>query len=268
MSEIVVVGAGMLGDRHLTIETIDAISSADCVFHMIVGAAAIEKLQKLNTNTHGLLEFYQEGALDLEVYGKIVSFLIAQAKFFPRMTFVVMGHPSIYVAPTHLLLEHAPRYGIAVRLCPAISAIDSILALMPFDIANTGLQILDGNRIVAYALEPARNVPLLVFQVGCFGSGYITRITVNSRDRLRPLVEYLMRFYPAEHPVELIECEMGLPHRAVRLGISLSALASNGHLVTYNTTLYVPPLEPVRVKNEAFQQALLDPRVTSSLVRK
>jgi uncharacterized protein YabN with tetrapyrrole methylase and pyrophosphatase domain len=266
MPEIVVAGAGMLSSLHMTVDTIREVSLADHVFHMLSGPPAIAMLQRLNPRTHSLVGFYREGDLDLDVYNRIVSFLIAQAMAHQRIVFVVMGHPSIYVAPTHLLTEHAPRYGVTVRICPAVSAIDTILAVMPFDIANTGLQILDANRIVAYALEPARNVPLLVFQVGCFGSGYITRLTANSPDRLRPLAEYLGRIYPPEHVVELIESEMEWPHRAVRLRMPLMELASNGHLVTYNTTLYVPPCQPVKVENVDFQQGLLDSAAVGKLV--
>ncbi len=207
----------------------------------------------------------EKNDLDLEVYCRIASFLIAQASSCHRITFLVMGHPCIYVFVTELIRRHAPQYNVAVRILPAVSAIDTILALMDFDISNTGLQILDANRIVSYALTPAKNVPLLIFQVGCFGSGFITRTTQNSPDRIRVLVEYLMRFYPADHPVEVIECDMGAPHRTVRFTLPLASLCWNGNLINYNTTLYLPPAEAIRIKNSEFHRRLVDPNVVAKL---
>lgn len=266
MSELVVMGSGLMGSHHLTLETIEEIRRADVVFHLVTGAEAVEALARLNPNLYSLIDFYREGAVDLEVYGQIVSYLLAQAMAGRRVGFVVMGHPSVYVAATHMLVEHGPRYGVNVRVLAALSTIDVMLTSLPFDIANTGLQVLDANRLVAYALEPQRNVPLLVFQVGCFGSGIITRLKQNHEERLRPLVEYLLRFYPEGHPVEIVECEMGWPHRAVRHRLPLGELASAGHLVNYNTTLYVPASEKPEVRDPDFQASLLDPEAVASLV--
>lgn len=268
MSEIVITGSGLLGHHHLTLETVAAVSSADVVYHLVTGDEAVRTLHGLNPETYGLVSFYRDGALDLDVYGRIVSFLIAQAMAGRRVAFVVMGHPSIYVAPTHLLVEHGPRWGVRVRVLPALSTIDAILALMPFDIANTGLQILDANRLVSYGLVPMRNVPLLLFQVGCFGSGFITRTVRNAPDRLRVLVDQLRLCYPDDHPIELIECEMGLPHRAVRISMPLAALAEHGHRVNYNTTVFIPAAEPVVVRSPEFQARLVDPGAVAELVER
>jgi precorrin-6B methylase 1 len=266
MSEIVVMGAGLMGSHHLTLETVAELQRAEVVFHLVTGLEAVRTLARLNPNLYSMMEFYREGAVDLEVYSHMVSYLLAQALAHRRIGFVVMGHPSIYVAPTHLLLEHGPRYGVQVRVLAALSTLDVLLSSLPFDIANTGLQVLDANRLVAYALEPQRNVPLLLFQAGCFGSGIITRMQQNHPERLRPLVDYLQRFYPLEHPTEIVECEMGWPHRAVRLPLPLNALAQAGHLVTYNTTLYLPACEQPEVRNLAFQEQLLNPQAVASLV--
>jgi uncharacterized protein YabN with tetrapyrrole methylase and pyrophosphatase domain len=267
MGEIVVMGSGLLGSHHLTLETVEAMSSADVVYHLVTGVEAEQRMKQLNPRVFSLISFYRDGDLDLEVYGRIVSFLLAQAMVHRRVGFVVMGHPSIYVAPTHLLVEHGPRHGVPVHVLPALSSIDTILTQMPFDIANTGLQILDSNRLVSYGLVPMRNVPLLVFQVGCFGSGFITRQVQNAPDRLRPLVEYLLAYYPSEHPVELIECEMGWPHRAVRHRLTLAQLATSGHLVNYNSTLFVPQAEPVSIRAPEFHARLVAPEAVSSLVQ-
>ncbi|MCG5055966.1 MAG: hypothetical protein KA712_23670 [Myxococcales bacterium] len=265
--EIIICGAGMLGSHHTTLETADVVAKADVVYHLVSGVEAVAALRRLNANTRSLIDFYREGDLDLEVYGRIVSFLIGEGLRHASVVLVVMGHPSIYVSPTHLLVEHAPQYGVSVRVLPALSAIDTLLTTMPFDIANTGLQVLDANRMVSYALQPMRNVPLLIFQVGCFGSGFITRVTPNHAERLRPLAEYLMGFYPPGHMVELVECEMGAPHREVRISMPLAALASSGDKITYNTTLFVPPCERLQVRNAAFHANLVRPGVVNHLIR-
>lgn len=266
MKEIVVAGVGMTSTRHMTFEVAEALTQSNCVFHMVTGVEAVKFLQSINRNTYSLVGLYKDGHLDLDVYNQIASFLIAQAIAQHQIAFVVMGHPSIYVAPTHLLAFYAPKYGVNVRVLPGISSLDTIVATLPFDIGNSGLQILDANRIVSYALEPMSNTPLLVLQVGCFGSGYITRMQENGTARLSSLVEYLLNFYPGNHLIQLIECAMGSDHGGSIHTLPLSALAHNGHLATYNTTLYVPPATPISVKNQRFHEQLLNPQYVSSLL--
>ena len=263
---VTVVGCGLAGARHLTLETVETIRAADVVYHLVTGDEAVAAFAALNPQTYGLIGFYRDGALDLDVYAQIVSFVIAQALVPRRVVLVVMGHPSIYVAPTHMLQEHGPRYGVPVSVLPAISSIDVMLTDFPFDIANTGLQILDANRLVTYRLRPQRNVPLLLFQVGCFGSGIITRTQQNHPGRLSALADYLLGFYGAAHEVVLIEGGMGFPHRPVRHRMPLAELATNGHLVTYNTTLYVPAEERVAVRDAEFLARLTDPHAAAELV--
>lgn len=250
----------------MTLETVSTIASADVVYHLVTGIEAVNEIKRLNPNTHGLFQMYREGALDLEVYGQIVSFLLAQSLASQRVVFVVMGHPSIYVAATHLLREHGPRWGVRVNVLAGVSAIDVLLLSMPADIGSTGLQILDANRLVAYQLTPDNRVPAMIFQIGCFGSGYITRSQGNHPGRLAPLARYLQRYYPAAHEVDLVECDMGAPHAETRHRLVLDDLARAGHLVNYNSTLYLPPARPFQVLDSQFQAQLVDPRAIDALV--
>jgi tetrapyrrole methylase family protein / MazG family protein len=230
MAEISIVGVGIRGARHMTLETVDAIRAADVVFYLVTGAEAVAEIRRLNRNTHGLFHMYREGALDLDVYGQIVSFLLAQGIAAPRVVFAVMGHPSIYVAATHLLREHGPRWGVRINVLAGVSAIDVLLLSMP-DIGSSGLQILDANRLVSYRLTPDNRVPAMIFQIGCFGSGFITHGQENRPDRL-----------------------------------ALAELARAGHLVNYNSTLFVPPARPFEVLDGQFQAQLVDPRAIGERV--
>ncbi|RFP17524.1 hypothetical protein D0T25_12210 [Duganella sp. BJB488] len=266
MTEIDIVGVGIRGARHMTLETVEAIATADVVYHLVTGVEAVNEIRRINPNTHGLFHMYREGALDLEVYGQIVSFLLAQSLASQRMVFVVMGHPSIYVAATHLLREHGPRWGVRVNVLAGVSAIDVLLLSMPADIGSTGLQILDANRLVSYRLTPDNRVPALIFQIGCFGSGFITRSQGNHPRRLALLAGYLLGWYPPEHGVELIECDMGFPHAETRHRLTLAQLAGAGHLANYNSTLYLPPARPVQVLDGRFQAQLVDPDAIEGLI--
>ena len=266
MGRLVIVGVGLRGERHLTLETVEALRAADVVFHLITGVEAVRCLERYNPETHSLLHFYREGALDLDVYGDIASYLLAQS-IERDVVFAVMGHPSIYVAATHLLVEHGPRWGVEVTVLAGISTLDALLLMMPHDIGNTGLQILDANRLVTYGLRPDPSVPLMLFQVGCFGSGYITRSQMNGAGRLAPLAAYLSTIYPATHLVHLIEYGMGYPHRSQMHRMTLADLAVAGALVTYNSTLFIPPAVAFQVVDPGFQAQLIDPRAVGNLVQ-
>jgi uncharacterized protein YabN with tetrapyrrole methylase and pyrophosphatase domain len=266
MAEITIVGTGIQGRRHMTQETVAALSSADVVYHLVTGREAVDELMRLNPNSHGLFDMYSEGALDLDVYYRIVSFLLARAMPDRRVVFAVMGHPSIYVAATHLLREHGPRWGVQVRVMAGVSAVDVMLLSLNADIGSTGMQVLDANRLVSYQLVPETRMPAIVFQIGCFGSGYITRSQVNAPDRLAPLAAYLQRFYPAAHPVDIVECDMGFPHQEQRYRMPLAELANRAGVVTYNSTLFIPPAAALQVLDPAFQHRLVDPAAVGALV--
>lgn len=266
MPKITIIGTGLRGERHLTLEAIEALSRAERVYHLVTGIEAVQTLSRFNPVVLPLFHFYQEGALDLEVYGQIASFLIAEGQQLD-IVFAVMGHPSIYVAPTHLLIENGPRWGVAVDVLAGISTIDSIILTLPRDIGSTGLQVLDSNRLVSYGLTPDPRVPLLLFQVGCFGSGYITRCRENADNRLSRLVDALLVFYPEKHPVRLVEYGMGYPHTERNYVLYLRDLRHAGALVNYNTTLLVPAARPVHVADLEFQSQLMDPTVATAMVK-
>lgn len=266
MGRIRIVGTGLQGERHLTLEAVDALASAERVYHLVSGREAAAALARFNLQLYPLFDFYREGVLDLEVYSDIASFLIAEGQQ-RDIVFAVMGHPCIYVAPTHLLLDHGPRWGVAVEVMAGISTIDAMILNMPDDIGNTGLQILDANRLVSYGLTPDPRVPMLLFQIGCFGSGYITRCRENSDTRLAPLAAVLGRHYPAGHLVYIVEYGMGFPHTEQCHAIPLALLGEAGALVNYNSTLLVPPSQRVTVVDPHFQARLIDPAFVPSVVR-
>jgi hypothetical protein len=141
---------------------------------------------------------------------------------------------------------------------PGVSSIDALLAQFPFDISSTGLQLLDANHIVSYGLRPMTDVPLLLLQIGTFGSALITRLHANDPGRLRPLVRYLTQLYSAQHPVTVLEAQMGPAHSPVETTLPLGDLAHAGALVTYNSTLFVPATRRPGVVNHAFHHSLMD----------
>jgi hypothetical protein len=265
--EVIVLGVGLRGAADVTLGTLAEIQACDLVLHLVNGVEIVSALHAWNSNVVSLLPLYQEGKLDLEVYEDITLTVLREARTRGRVGLVVMGHPSIYVAPTQLLLQLAQPHGVAVHVIPALSSIDAIMPVIELDIGSTGLQVYDANRLVDYDILPRPDVPLLIFQAGCFGSGYITRLRPNRPDRLQRLVDHLCRVYPRAHAISVLECQMSAPHKAVNWRLPLATLAANSHLVSYNSTLYLPPSVPLHISDPVFHDGLLDPAALPRLVQ-
>ena len=257
-ADILIMGAGVYGANQITAETHAALSRCARIFHLTVSEDVGRYLASNFSSAQSLVPLYVDGKLDLDVYHEIAQLVIDCARVLRPTGLLVVGHPSFYVSPTELILERAFRQGLTVHVYPAVSTLDAMMAMLRIDIGRTGVQIMDCNRLVTYALRPDARLPLLLYQIGTFGTGFITRTKRNSAGRFRELVDYLGTLYPPRHRVLIAECAMSAVHQGRWEWVPLQSLASHALSINYNSTLLVPPSRPLEVSDQRFFRGLTD----------
>lgn len=176
---------------------------------------------------------YDEATDFTSLYGAIVDELLERARAAGTpVVYAVPGHPLVGESTVTRLLENAPGRGVRVRVLPAVSFLDVATTALGLDPLAANLQLVDALELAATAndepfsggralLSPAR--PALVAQV--------YSAAVASAAKLA-----LMRFFPDEHPITLLQAS-GTAGATVR---ELPLHALDRYSVDHLTSLYVP----------------------------
>jgi tetrapyrrole methylase family protein / MazG family protein len=218
---IVVVGLGPGPYRALTLEAAEALAAAGELYLRTRIHPTVDEFPP-TLRWQSFDELY-ERADDFEaLYDQIADVLLERGAR-GDVTYAVPGHPLVGEATVQRLLARAPAAGVTVRVIGGLSFAEAALTASGTVVADH-LQIVD-----ALALPPlAPTVPLLVYQV--------YKATVASDVKLA-----LLRLYPPEHPVLVVQ-GAATPHERVER-VALSAL-DHGRSFDHLTTLFVPPLPP------------------------
>ncbi|WP_206918487.1 SAM-dependent methyltransferase [Alicyclobacillus suci] len=152
---VYVIGAGIRGRKHLTLEAISFLKQASLVLFFPcetiskdwlennLGVACAESLHAL----------YQDGARDEDNYTRIVNRILESANEVSTVAVLMPGHPRVGV--TWIAdLEIAKYNGnIQLRVVDGISSVDTMISDLKRDPLEHGALIVDANRILLYNLN-------------------------------------------------------------------------------------------------------------------
>jgi Tetrapyrrole (Corrin/Porphyrin) Methylases len=252
----------------VTIETEHALRESAVIYHLLSLTPAMRRyLSRLGPRLVNLAPLYRDGALDLDIYEFISSFVVASALRHRRLALIVPGHPLVYATPTALIQNQARMRGIKVLVLPAISSIDTMLLQLGLDIADHGVQIYESNRFVYYGNAPDPRVPLFLMQPGGFGTGIITRGRTSVPRRFRNLSRALLATYPPRHRCCLVTSSIAKEHPGALRWFALRDLERMAPHIDYHATLYIPPSQPSRERRPAFVSKLADHRHAMRLIK-
>jgi hypothetical protein len=233
---LTLIGTGIAAGAHLTAEARAELIAADDVLYLASEPVGDAWLVGLNPRSRSLFPHYRPGVPRDEIYAAMVEEMLLPVRAGRRVCVAFYGHPGILVRPAHAALEQARVEGLSARLLPAVSALDCLVADLGFDPADTGLQAYEATEFLLHLRRPDVTAALVLWQLSVVGTPNWSAEPDTSR--LPVLVEYLRRWYAAEHEVVLYEAS---PYPIAGPGIErlpLHALAEAA--VTPMATLYVP----------------------------
>lgn len=238
---ILAVGLGPGRWTDLTVEAHETLMSARRVICRTLRHPTVDALREARPDliVESFDELYETASDFAELYPRMARRLLEEAAILPpgeSLVYATPGHPLIGEESVRLLLEQAREQGVTARVIGGMSFLEPVCAALGLNPLERDLQILDATLLAATpaeavmgALTPAK--PALIAQV------YNRRLASGVKLALGEL-------YPDDWEVTLIRWA-GVPGREEIRRLTLAELdrdESADHL----TTLYAPPLEPLR----------------------
>ena len=237
--DIALAGIGIGGFEQTTLETLEVFKRARIIFHL---TSYHQRLRKYCKQVIDLDREYWTGELDTEVYARITHMVLDEAKRGPGVVMVGDGHPAYYDDVTWDIYRKGKRRGLKVRILPAISSIDSMAANCGLEINSNGLQILEATSIVSASQDLNPYLDTLVMQIGWFGTSLTSEISQSKKGRFKPLINYLSRFYPKDHPVRILSAPYSKNDPPVIITTKLGSLDQYHRRILPIMSLFIPGL--------------------------
>ena len=174
-----------------------------------------------------------------EVYDKIKDIVLKSALEVDT-AFLTYGHPLIYVDTSHQLLKEAKKYRLETKVICGISSIDILIERLKIEPADPGLQIIDATTLIHKHLEPNPKLSTLLMQIGCFQADRLHLSYVGRADTYRLLTEYLLNYYSAEQPIELIAASYLDDYADLHIHAKLKELPFLYEELNAGMTMYIP----------------------------
>ncbi len=238
---ILVVGLGPGRWTDLTVEAHETLMSAQRVICRTLRHPTVDALRQARPDLtlESFDELYETASDFAELYQRMALRLLDEAAKLPpgeSLVYATPGHPLIGEESVRILLEQAREQGVSARVIGGMSFLEPICAALGLNPLERDLQVLDATLLAATpaeavmgALTPTK--PALIAQV------YNRRLASGVKLALGEL-------YPDDWEMTLIRWA-GIPGREEIRRLPLVELdrdESADHL----TTLYAPPLEPLR----------------------
>jgi siroheme synthase len=233
--QLVVVGSGIRAVGQLTLETVAWIEAADVVCYVLADPLTERWILNHAAQAEDLSRLHDPEQPRLYSYATMAARLVDHARRGRTVVGVFYGHPGVFTSPSHWALELAASEGIEARMLPGVSAEDCLFADLGVDPGQGAFQAYEATEMLLTARIPSPDAHVVVWQIGV-----VAAQTLATGSGLRVFVDYLLRFYPANHPVTHYRAPQTVLGRALNQPVPLQDLADVPVSVT--STLYIPPM--------------------------
>ena len=253
--DITLAGIGIGGFQTVTLETIDALKDARVIFDFTESHQ--KRLEEFGRPTIRIDELYWSGEFDERVYRRLADMVLEEAKRGPRVVYIEDGHPAFYDDVTWDIYRRGRRRGMKVRILPAVSCLDSMIANCALEIGG-GFQILEATSVVAFNQTINPHIDLLIMQIGWFGTSLLCEIESNKRGRFQPLIKFLRKYYPANQPVRILRAASNPREKPVMISTKLNKLDLHRNQIATDSCLFIGSVDDDTEANAEFLKATKD----------
>jgi precorrin-2 methylase len=249
--DLFLIGLGVMIPGHITVQATQAISRCDLLYSILQEAPRLwipaDRLGQ--TEVVNALEWYAEGNLRSQNYEQVARKILKAVGRGRSVGYVTYGNPMAYDRVAQNLVNYAKEAGFGVQVVPGISSLDTVFCDLQVDMAP-GIQVFEASWLVACEIKPRVDVPVLLLQVGAFGSLRTHYTKRQDGSSLTELVEYLCKIYPKSHVVSLVR-STGDENQATSVRhVGLGSLCEVTADQLSGASLYIPPSEKALPKQE------------------
>lgn len=202
--DIVIVGAGTHDAVHLTVDSQRILDRVGKAYAVHLPPRLARHLRSLGVKVVDLSDRFRAPRPFSEVYVEIVTFLLQRAERERPIVVLVPGTPMLLDSLSRLLVVEGRQRSLQVEVHPGVSPLDVLVAYAGLDVAGFGLQVFSASMLAGRRPRLHPGVPLLVLELAGLGARTTSDTESPHPARFRGLVAHLARFYPATHPVTLI----------------------------------------------------------------
>ena len=255
-TQLFLIGLGIMIPGHVTFQAGQAMLLCSKLYSVIQEPPQLWLPQDILGRVHviNVMKWYVEDELRMQNYDRVASRIFSGVSRGQSIGYVTYGNPMAYDRVAQNLVQLAKHTGCPVQVVPGISSVDGVLCDLRLDMAP-GIQVFDASWLVACQIRPRVDVPLLLMQVGAFGS-LRTHYTHRRDGRsLSDLVQYCGKFYPKSHPVTLVRSSCDTTQPALVRQVAIEDLVTVTADDLSGATLYIP----------ASEESLPDEKIVSSM---
>ncbi len=253
-ADLFLVGLG-LKSAHLTVEVREILSSCRSVLYTSYVPGTESLLHACCPSVVDLSRFYEPGLDRVTTYKRMAAAALDAALTDPPVALALYGHPLLLSLPAMICLRAAPHLGLRVSALPAVSALDCLMADLGVDPVASGVQMHEATDVLLYRRKIMPELATILWQVGVVGTRLHTEAVVSLPTRVEALTDYLLDFFPADHPGFLVSSSVTSAPSEI-IGIKLADLPSYSRALNVAMTLYLPPITGTRTVDENLQRQL------------
>jgi uncharacterized protein YabN with tetrapyrrole methylase and pyrophosphatase domain len=240
-----VIGLGIAVPNHVTIQASEAMARCTELYslvqepaHLWVPSHTLQKIKVFN-----ILEWYVEGSIRIQNYEYVAASVFSAIGNDGSVGYVTYGNPMAFDRVAQNLLELCRNAGFHVQVVPGISSIDTVLCDLKFDMAPA-MQVFEASWLVACQIQPRLDIPVLLMQVGTFGSLRTHYTRRQDGSSLTELINYLGKLYPLSHPTYLVRSTAQKDYESGICKVPLDSLCGVTSEELSGASLYIPALTP------------------------
>ena len=249
---LVVVGTGIGLAGQITLISKSYIENADVVYGVLPDQYADAWITGLNANYVSLQSLYAEGKSRKETYNQMVETILEAVRAGKKVVGAFYGHAGVFAWAPHEVIKRAKKEGFSAHMEPGISAEDCLYADLGIDPGLTGCQAFETTQLLFFNHTVDPTCYLILWQISIAGEHTLKTLETSPQRKLELAVEFLSRWYPADHKVVIYEAPF-LPTEKPRMDwIRLEELPTTQ--LNMSSTLVLPPSEPLKLNQEALQK--------------
>jgi precorrin-3B methylase len=263
---LTIVGLGIRPIDHLTPESKRAIAKAKNVLFVDTTPGTAAFLQTMCSRVTDLSVEYRSGEVRTGIYRRQAAIVLNAAIEQAPVVFAMHGHPTVFSYVTSLLTAACTVLDMDHKILPGVSSTATILASLGIDPGVQGLFTVEATDLLLRQRPLQPDVPTLIWQIGNVMSR-IHHTRQNRPDRFIPFQRYLLRYYAADHPIDIAYSSPHplVPDSAKRT--TVAKLAEHAEFLHPGATLYLPPRHTRPVMDPHLLNLVDDPVFAASLTQ-
>ena len=244
--DLTLIGAGLNGFCQMTIESIEAISSARVLYYSRYNLEIEAFLEHEFPAVRRLAQEdgeYAIGAYRPEMYDRIAERVVDEAGQGPGVVALNPGSATVVDSDTQGILTIAEQRGLQVRVLSGISCIEGVLSAVGYDVAG-GLQVYLAQDLALRGHRLAPEIASIVIQPGYFDTRFFAGAPRSLERRFAPIYERLAECIPPHHPMALVILAVDDRTTNRVFWFRLEDFEAVAPTISPYHTLFVPPVRP------------------------